>query len=304
VIAIIAILVVMLLPAVQAAREAARRIQCVNHLKQVGLAMANHENAYNSLPSGAMGWRKGAWVGHTAFAQILQFLEESALEAHLDFDKRWADPPNNKITGQPIAAYCCPSDNALGRVMTYGPKPELYGRSNYCVCYGTNYMFDLNAPPLQDGIFPDYVHDTDGAFRMNIGRKLKQFSDGTSKTVIVSEIIAGLGDEFPSTDGKYDWRGTWGLPWFGTTYSHYYTPNSSAPDDVRAAHCPAESQTSLWNPCVGSGTSPSVADVRIAARSFHPGGVNSLFCDGHVEFYGDDVNLDVWRALATIAGSE
>jgi len=314
VIAIIAILVALFLPAVQAAREAARRMQCVNNQKQLGLALLNFESTYQRFPAGITGYDKDCpsshghtcWFGHTVFLQILPFLEQVSLHAMFDQDVRWADSPNGGLIAEHIAMYACPSDDASGRIAMLNPqKPEIYGRSNYAVCFGSTQIHRTNVPPaawVEAIDLPDEAYENDGPFRLNVGRKLTQFRDGTSKTIIVSEVITGVGDQ-PETNRAIDLRGCWGFPYVGSIYQHRRTPNSSIPDALRIWFCTPAAQASIVNPCE-SGSLPEDRHVYeyVAARSFHPGGINCLFGDGHVGFYNDDVDLSLWKALSTIDG--
>ena len=118
VIAIIGILVALLLPAVQAAREAARRTSCVNNMKQTGLAFANHESTKGELPSGAMGFQNGGnghWRGHTALFQILPFLEEVIVADQMDLDARWIQ--RFSLNMQIAAAQTLPGRKAVLRAL-------------------------------------------------------------------------------------------------------------------------------------------------------------------------------------------
>jgi len=304
VIAIIGVLVALLLPAVQAAREAARRMSCSNNLKQVGLAILNFENTNGELPAGNMGKDKSGkvWLGHTAFVQIMPFLEAGTTFDQFDLNFRWTHSRNVAFLGNQIAAYQCPSDNAAGRSVAR------YARSNYSVCFGPVEIYpdvggisaesaslslsdsEMDNPPL-----------TRGAFRLNVGRGLREFEDGTSSTVMASEIITGASDV--SEGGAYDLRGVWGFPFPATIYLHRVTPNSSVPDNLRGAFCTPTSQNSFVNPCVNVGA-PDHQLEHVAARSLHPGGVTVVFADGHVQFYADEVDRSVWQAISTIAGNE
>ena len=113
VIAIIGVLIALLLPAVQSAREAARRMQCGNNLKQLGLAMANFENAMEEFPIGNMCCTPGSggsWVGHTAFIQLLPYLEQSTAVKTFNLDARWGEGGNAIIVARQFNVYQCPSD--------------------------------------------------------------------------------------------------------------------------------------------------------------------------------------------------
>lgn len=307
VIAIIGILIALLLPAVQAAREAARRMQCTNNLKQIGLAMLNFENQKRVLPCAAVGWNKAetAWLGHTAQLQILPFLELSNVADLLQYEHRWIDPVNAPVTSAIIPAYCCPSDNSLGR--RWGnPGSQQFSRSNYNVCVGTGFIvrpegnntrFQSTPPSLRTSM----NLETDGAFYLETGRTLAEFYDGTSNTVLAAEILAGRKDLYTGvnlSNPSSDYRGKWAWVFSGgSIYMHQHTPNTSVGDSMRY-----ECVDYPDMPC-----GPWVQndwDIQIAARSHHPGGVNTLFCDGHVSFYQDTVSLVVWQAIATVNGGE
>ena len=302
VIAIIGVLVALLLPAVQAAREAARRSSCVNNLKQIGLAIANFESVNKRFPAGNKGWNKAGswWLGHTVFFQILPFIEDVSLEGGYDPEVRWMNVPNGALLTHQIPIYQCPSDESTGR-LAFGMS-----RSNYAACFGSTQihspdfpMAQLSSPNHQES---DY--ENDGPFRMHVGRELRKFTDGTSHTVIASEVITGVGDE-PESNNALDLRGCWGFPYVGSIYLHSRTPNSSIPDALRIWFCSPVAQASRVNPCE-SDSLPSDRHVfeNIAARSQHMGGVNVTFADGHVDFYVDEVDLALWQAISTIDGGE
>jgi prepilin-type N-terminal cleavage/methylation domain-containing protein/prepilin-type processing-associated H-X9-DG protein len=307
VITIIGILIALLLPAVQAAREAARRSQCCNNLKQIGVAMLNFENSNGQLPSAAGRWNKAgnSWLGHTALLQILPFIEQGALAESFKPDVRWCDPPNAILIAHNISIYCCPSDNASTRKAVYRPD-YAYGRSSYAVCSGSTEMYSPQEPAGPWSVSGKKCCNNDGPFRFVMGRSLGEFTDGLSQTILASEVITGLGEITgkagqPAADTQADLRGCWAYPTIGMMYQHRQPPNSKVPDSLRLYFCPPESQVSAVNPCEFK-TLLKDDDVYqyVTARSMHPGGVNCLFGDGHVDFYNDSVAPGVWRPLSTI----
>ena len=306
VIAIIGILVALLLPAIQAAREAARRTSCVNNMKQIGLAFANHESTQGELPAGAMGHKNGIWLGHSALFQILPFLEEVNVADQMDLNARWIQrfSLNMQVAAAQIVPYQCPSDDAAGRVFSFNHfwGPSRHSRSNYVACFGKDFQYpDPDLPPQKPGTTKSDL-ENDGPFMYSFGRQLREFTDGTSSTALASENIAGMGSTDMAGHGFPigDFRGIWSWPFTGSVYQHKETPNTSVPDRLVGMVCPTPSQQVA--PCVSTGI--SWHETIIAARSRHPGGVNVLFVDSHVDFYLDEVDLDVWQALATIAGGE
>ena len=299
VIAIIAILIALLLPAVQAAREAARRIQCTNNQKQVALATLNCESTFGHLPAGVLFSGPGGVNGSelrefSTFLLILPYLEQSQIEDAYDYDDRVYFSPI--ATRAQIPTYVCPSDDAAGRHF-WG-----FSRSNYAVCYGSTNLAP-NLPQDHQVIYPEVdstnfdgpLLENDGVFRLQAsraGRKLAKILDGTSNSVMASELIAGK-DAPPN-----DWRGLWIRFYAGASaYTHEITPNSSVADELFNGYCPGPS---VLPPCVNVPTRLGVA----SARSYHPGGVNAVFVDGHVEFKSENIDLSLWQSLASINGGE
>ena len=303
VIAIIGILVAMLLPAVQAAREAARRVQCTNNMKQIGLAFLNHENEFRKFPSGAEGWNEqgSQWLGHTAFAQILPYMELTEIKDMIVPDRRWIDPANNNVGFAKLqpTQYLCPSDpEALGRALHGG-----FARANYVVSYGKDWVFPPPMPTYQPqarppGSDPEEL-ETGGAFRYETGRRIEDFRDGTAHTLMASEVRAGADDDYGAGGDPADYRGVWYWPFVGSMYLHKETPNTSVEDCLRWYQCPnPEDQVAPCN------ANCNEQEANSAARSYHPGGVNAVFGDGHVAYVVDDIALLPWQALATLDGRD
>lgn len=303
VIAIIGILVALLLPAVQAAREAARRAQCVNNNKQLGVAIHNYASSNNSLPPGSSGCSSVSliWTGASAFVYMLPYLEQANLATGYDFDAMVYGGPNRPIIGTSVATFLCPSDDAAGRYFQAPNPADRRARSNYAVSFGPdvwmpygNNSWSTLSYCTGDGS----DHDTAGAFRMRVGRRFKDFADGTSNTAAASELLAGEPDDGSSM--PFESRGIWGLAWMGKSiYTHRNTPNTSVGDYIERESCISQPQM----PC---DTSAGLDRQRehVAARSMHNGGVNVLFADGHVSFYSDTVDLMPWRGISTIAQGE
>lgn len=301
VITIIAILIAVLLPAVNAARNAAYNMNCKSNLKNVGLAILNYEESFGKLPLGSSMRKAGAtkiptgpFSGTTAFVHLLPFVEEQPAYDAYDFGTEAGEtvrnfhPVNQETVNSVIAVYSCPSDNSAGRIWHRQGKPEQsFSRSNYVVCFGTGYLLGITGEESDTG-------ETDGAFRADGARTLSDLFDGKSKTVFASEVLAGKADSGYDTDS----RGVWAHHMAGNAlYMHRETPNTIAPDllpggwfDDSHPNMPCEASDSKWH------------GQSAAARSAHRGGVNVLFADGHVIFASDSIEIEVWKAMATIEG--
>ena len=275
VIAIIGILVALLLPAIQAAREAARRTQCVNQLKQYGLGMQNHHDVFKKLP---MGTQQSPWR-RTWIVSLWPFIEENTLFQKYDHKKPFHDPPNcvqsatTGIVATLVGAYYCPSDRG----------PTLWKGDNYWRARG-NYM--VNFGDRRSGLTSaqasaPFVNNTKAM-------RLADLIDGTSKTMMMSEILMA---EEANNDSRGDFfnddvTGAW--------FSTNNTPNTTVKDSLRVCvDSPAQAL-----PC-------DTADPKTQApRSRHPGGVNVMFGDGSVSFLTNEIDIAVFRGLGTSQGGE
>lgn len=313
VIAIISVLVSLLLPAVQSAREASRRIRCVNNLKQLGLAIQNYESSIKKLPAAgnfappeeAVTFNRGDWRvelrsgnNQSWLVTILPYVEESALRDQFDMNIHVAKTPATALEAQP-PTYLCPSDFSQARFfVTSGDftadenLSAKFGKANYAA-YANPFHTDSF---LQAGPIAHY------------GIPLRKITDGTSSTLLLSEVR--------TRDREDDQRGAWALPWSGATllamdlHPAYYgkadpeddqrsidftpnarsiglnqTPNSYQADvlylcnDLPGAQFEGLPCNQAWSGYISA-----------SPRSLHPGGVNVSFLDGRVAFLKDDVD--------------
>ena len=296
VIAIIGILVALLLPAVQAAREAAHRIQCANNIRQLGLAMQNHHDSLGAFPPGItsnngqlFGYPRVTWVMH-----LFPYLEESSLHAAFDIDAPpgcggaiWMHPANYAVVEKPVQLFRCPSDS--GDIIHDHPLCRgLLAKGNYAGFFGNISM---------GGVIGREPEHRDAVFQLNDGVEMRQIADGTSKTMLIGEIKRGISH-------RYDYRGTHWYDHVGASQIHTaLTPNSAQPDWLYPIWCPKEVNLGNANlPCrPGSGHG---FDNMAAARSSHPGGVQVAMGDGSVRFVNEGVSLFVWQAMSSIADEE
>ena len=296
VIAIIGILVALLLPAVQAAREAARRSQCVNNLKQVGLAIVNYESAKRELPPGRITCEVGSvyreWCDETpdtiddrgvtsGFVLLLPYMEEQALFDQSGigtpttiwfYNGAWETIPERvNVVETRVQSLVCPSD-------TSGAISESAIDADIVPATGSYaFVMGINGPEYQ-GSAP-VKHLNTGVFQYHRVFEARQITDGMSKTIFVGEVREG------------------DKPWNGNVWSQA----------LRHTH----SLRSTENPL---NTPPNTANLALATRmihqgqyalngafgSEHPGGANFVFGDGHVEFFTDDIESVLYNASATM----
>jgi prepilin-type N-terminal cleavage/methylation domain-containing protein/prepilin-type processing-associated H-X9-DG protein len=304
VIAIIGILVALLLPAIQAAREAARRTQCQNNMKQTSLGSLNHENVMNRLPVGFNvlgdvnnnGQLSGSEndVKHTWAAYQLPYLEEAAIFDQIHFDRFvWAQNPSGgdlPWVSHQFSFYLCPSDLGPGQHL---PPSNRFAHGNYSGNAGTQPWWQIGVATYELSVKAIPIR-TRGPFEKiftgeNDGIALRKITDGTSKTVLLGEVR-----QFAGNDG----RGVYYLG-SGAFYSHEFPPNSNAQDS-------SEWCTTELNPDGPCTTQFSAARGPFwqTARSQHPGGVHMAYCDGHLEFIQNDIDMRLYRAIATRAADD
>ena len=289
VIAIIAILIGLLLPAVQKVREAASRMQCANNLKQLGLAMHGYFNATGYLPCA----RDPYPSPYSAQAHMLPYVEQANLQNLINFTQTGAGDQTYS-GGNAVAAavvvklFLCPSDGSSG------VPGVAYAPSNYVCNVGTG----MSSANVYNG---DYVSG-DGVFLLNQPLTILSITDGTSNTAAMSEALIGDGttpgaitnikrqaqvlsgstQTTPTAcqpgagvySGVYNGNSWINGGYWATDYNHYYTPNSSTCD------------------CLNTANNYGLK----AARSQHVNGVNLLLCDGSVRFVSNTVDPTTWRA--------
>jgi prepilin-type N-terminal cleavage/methylation domain-containing protein len=323
VIAIIGILIALLLPAVQKVREAANRTKCANNLKQIGLAAFNYESTFGTFPPGAgplptINPDYSNDSRASILALILPYVEQS--NKYNQFDLRYevnSAPQNKAARLQDVPFYLCPSDPS-GTAFDYGDGP--YGRSNYFGNVGSN-AYSGNTDPATAGVFNyesnEKVKNKNGQL---ISVRVGDITDGTSNTAMFSEVKrgnkAGSGTAVDLWDARYfNFSGSdadlvpnakcndlisslryTGLQYYRdlvttNVYTHTVPPNNNGGDCIDLTARP------------GDGGAAFLA-AHIAARSFHAGGVNTIFCDGSQRFIRDSINPTTWRQLGTRAGGE
>jgi hypothetical protein len=283
---------------VQAAREAARRMQCNNNLKQLGMAAHLHLEAKNALPpghywpAGGINSRAGAecvWV-----AYLLPYLEMSNLYEKINWSQQFGTSSvspyyQREVVSARPSVLICPSNEAVDLLYD-----GAYARLNYAANNGLGPMAEAwtNDIPIKRSRQIQVGGNTvtvsgqqlAGVFFLNSAMTSAEISDGMSNTVLMSELrtIPGM-----------DFRGIHYPE--GVLYQHDFTPNSGTPDELHNGACVSVPDA----PCIEAFPSWNARQLIMTTRSSHPGGVNSLLGDGSTHFVGDSVAVSVWQALGT-----
>ena len=324
VIAIIGILVALLLPAVQAAREASRRTSCLNKIRQIAIAVQNFESAKKHYPSAVDMPDIASPTGNDGisfYIQILPYIEASAVADRFD-PKVQPRKQLRSVFSIPEPTLQCPSDEPVQVLYAQGFDPTGTGvgdtaydyKGNYGINWGTG-RFDLTFPtwdletgsnrPARPGPFenPETVGTKEVAKRIRI----KQLTDGTTHTLLLLEMREAPTGGPP--DSEIDRRARIWIPASGTfQISTLLLPNSTRCDTSNIIDairgCGPDLAFCLdidGMPCSRSGT---VSQYTMASRSRHPGGVAVALCDASCRFVSNDVELKIWRAIASRAGGE
>jgi prepilin-type N-terminal cleavage/methylation domain-containing protein/prepilin-type processing-associated H-X9-DG protein len=295
VIAIIGVLVALLLPAVQSAREAARRSQCSNNLKQLGLGLTQYADTFKgAFPVGSYTCCSGTWQ-----VALLPYVEQKALfdqykgygqinaSGEIDVNFRYSASVNVPVTSQSIKVYTCPSDFKVAPRSTITFHNYVGNHGNTTLSRKTPHGVQTNGQPNKYGKAP-FVSVSNTSSNPQVVR-LSDISDGTSSTLAFSETVKG---QYGDLRGFSWWQG-------GSHFEAYLAPNSNQPDVTEQDPYCVNQRPNM--PCTGPTTA---APEMIGARSRHPTGVNTVMCDGSVRFMSDNVNLDTWRFLSTASGRE
>jgi prepilin-type N-terminal cleavage/methylation domain-containing protein/prepilin-type processing-associated H-X9-DG protein len=321
VISIIGVLIGLLLPAVQAAREAARRTQCTNNLKQIGVALHNYMDAHGVFPPGYVstvnptitnpcnqdaenansidlgsGWAWGS--------MILPQLEQGPLFNSINFSLSVAYPDNNTSSTTLVSAYLCSSDGGPDLVPVYADPPDpanpgsysassvldRVARGNYVgmwgvgeVCAGSNPQNAFNVGSIGSGV---------GIFQRNSRTRIADITDGTSQTIAVGERSHNL--------SYVTWTARTPNGWLGVT-------SFSEGGTDRFNPSPEETWTQVMGPAGLEDGNRTINDPEAHVEDYwsrHPGGANFLFADGSVHFLKNGINKQTYRALATKGWNE
>jgi type II secretory pathway pseudopilin PulG len=315
VIAIIGVLVALLLPAIQAARESARRSQCSNNIKQLALSVLNFESAMRHLPPSASVDLSPTATGSNAepwsvLGRILPYLEEENLRRLVNLESEWnVQPATSNVR---ISSFQCPSDPRINDVRSETPGgPVLYPNS-YAFNLGTWFVFD-----------PATGKGGDGAFYPNSNLPIARFTDGTSNTLLIAEVKAWQpytrssgppSTNIPNTVAEASavvasgsvYRDSGHTEWpdgraHHTGFTAVMTPNTVVPHQESGTVVDAD-YNSWQEGRDGPAGKPTYAIV--TSRSHHSGHVQVAHVDGSVQQIDNTIDLKVWRALATRAAGD
>jgi prepilin-type N-terminal cleavage/methylation domain-containing protein/prepilin-type processing-associated H-X9-DG protein len=286
VIAIIAVLIGLILPAVQKVREAAARIQCANNLKQIGLACHQHHDAYGMFPPG---WVYAPFTvpqgniiqgGAGTFTFLLPYLEQDALARIYRWDRRPQGPENQPVATSQLKVLQCPSAES-NRWVTAVEDPGNYGYGGRGACGDYTGVKQIDPRLVQLGLV-DPAADCRGVLTENYLTRLADITDGTSQTLLVTECAGRpkLWRAGRPVPGGYAAGGVWVA---GTlTFGQGSTADGATKLGRCAINCTNDREV----------------------YSFHPGGANTAFADGSVHFLNAGVDIRIFAGLVTRAGGE
>ena len=313
VIAIIAILIGLLLPAVQKVRESASRLKCQNNLKQWGLALHNFESATGTYPSLGDYPTANTGVAWCVAARLLPYVEEDNLQRLARLDLRYDDPLNRPVMRFRLPLMLCPSE-VRDTERPDGTYPDGSPRIHYVLNYAVNAGTWLIHNPLTR-------ESGDGAFRVNRSGRIADFTDGTSNTLAMAEVkawtpylrdggappapltpptnaadVIGYGGSLRPDSGHTEWVNARAHQ---TGFTTLFRPNE------KVLYTAGGTTYDIDYTSQQEGSSLSVPTVAaLTARSYHPGGVNALLMDGSVRYFANSVSTNFWRAFGTRTGGE
>lgn len=307
VIAIIAILIALLLPAVQQARAAARGVLCSNNLKQMGLAMHNYADSHRGFPPSIVigPGGGGQW---SVQARLLPFLEQANLQNLIDFSGAYSgDAALPAVATTRVPVYICPSEP--------GDRARTDANGN-AIHYPVSYGFNGGTWQIYD---PSSGSGSDGAFSPNASIRPAGFTDGMTSTVAFSEVktftpylrdgangpavppnspndISALGGEFKTDSGHTEWVDS---RVHQTGYTHLFTPNTIVPHVVDGKTYDID-----YTSCREAASCNTFVRAAVTARSWHSQMVHALMMDGSVQKISETIDGRIWRALGTRDGGE
>jgi prepilin-type processing-associated H-X9-DG protein len=290
-----------LVPAVQKVRESAARTQCQNNLKQWTLAMHNYHDTNKKFPyfTQVIPNRQN-WAPF-----VMPYLEQGNLVQGYNLTVNWYDAPNLAVSQERLPIFYCPSDRP-GAMWT-DQSGYVSARGNYLVCYG-NVLFGGGQLNPGRGIFGcSAIANAAGNQFTPYQTRMPYITDGTSNTLLMSEVIVAKMDNNQNGGGNWQNGDFRGHVWHDATMSSpshcpniFMTinpPNSSVPDNALCGIVPNNDPAM---PC----TNGSTTTRQNAARSRHTGGVNAAYADGSIRFVSNGINPTAWQAMGSMDTGE
>jgi prepilin-type N-terminal cleavage/methylation domain-containing protein/prepilin-type processing-associated H-X9-DG protein len=326
VLAIIAVLVGLLVPAVQRVRESASRLRCLNNLKQLGLALHDYEGVQGAFPAGLAAPTENVYTAdHTAFTDLLPYIEQDSAYQLYHYDQPWSAPVNYQAMAVEVRLFYCPSNRISGSLDLRAnaqfwntPLPPTVGAVDYALCRGAT-----AALPWDPGRAPQEVRGVFDGRAPGPGVRLAEMTDGTSNTIALGDA-AGGSSAYPVRDLRHPDQTvadgltgqtarldqSWGAaslalanqPWYGSVFA-VTAQYGLAPDPLDEPMNRRPGTPAVYV----NEASPDNHRGRLTLsgfRSLHPGGCNFLFCDGSARFVSQSISPPVYRALSTYAGGE
>lgn len=284
VIAIIGILIALLLPAVQAAREAARRMQCANNLKQMGLAVHLYSDANGKLPPGARSGETHSGTMHSLFVFMMPYMEEAAAYGQMDLTLPMTAPQNVQVAESVAPAFICPSFSGDLKTIATGADDADDYVTTYSGVTGSTVESHNFSRLKGEAVCGSYFDD--GLFYPESEVRIRDISDGTSSTLAIGERTHSL----RSWTRGASYIGTLGDPFkfcIGSAKNVTWPIN---PDEQVICYGPCTVRTCTFND--------------IFYGSHHPGGAQFVFADGSTHFLNDSIDMTIYKALATRNGGE
>jgi prepilin-type N-terminal cleavage/methylation domain-containing protein/prepilin-type processing-associated H-X9-DG protein len=300
VIAIIAVLIGLLLPAVQKVREAASRMSCQNNLKQIGLALHNHHDSKGHFPKSRTIPNGSSFSAHS---QVLPFVEQENAGRLIDFAVAWSHANNAQARAVRVKTFVCPSDDISAVPADLAPTSYRSNEGTSLVMWqGVSDAAGVNNAMPKDN----------GPFFVNVPYKFADLTDGTSNTAAFSEHITGDFSQSVGSVRKDTFQpGTYpSTPDQAVADCAAVNPTDLSKQGYSNAGAPwlygYHSTTSYWHTSLPNTRSCMFPPSRImtSANSNHTGGVNVGLCDGSVRFVRDSIDIATWRALGTRNGGE
>jgi prepilin-type N-terminal cleavage/methylation domain-containing protein/prepilin-type processing-associated H-X9-DG protein len=291
VIAIIGVLIALLLPAVQAARESARRTQCRNKLKQIVLGMHNYHDVHNMIPINYCNYAQGGEAyAHGWLTGLLPFIEQRSLWSQIDWGGSVYTLPNHAVASTGVPAFLCPSDESVdGRMQTYASGSARWGITNYKACAGSNFSAGdaVCRHTWPRGRWPNMgnvwnqgngIICPNSGYRPENNTRFSDIHDGLSNTFAVGEAV-------PAWCFHNGW------------YLFVACASCGPPLNYKSVAIMSDPKQTLETNWMDWGNN-------LGFMSRHPGGANFALCDGTVRFVSDTIDLFTYRMLANMADGE